>query len=370
MNLNEKRILQAGLIFLAANLVSCSHWDAGESILATISLSPTPTMEALIPIEPTPSRMRTETLSPTEPYLQNEQPDIELIRDPTKGLVPNDEIIVASWSADGKSIIYGAVPGFGLLPYRWVTINLATLEEQFIEHPVFASELSPIPPRAYPELEGLESPSGNYAIQIENDGTDDAPIAKYWLVNLKTGNREALILETDLSIFRKATWVKDETYVLIGIGTEFGTELHYFDIARLEGQSLEKIIGYSDPGMLDWSISRDGAHIAIVDSNGRLNVFSLNENGHARYSGFFQNIRWAPAGQEIFYSKGEDWYISEMVAMLDIVTWQENEILSYEDLNQIGVRGYFEVSPGADKLIFWNPKEIWLVDSVMTSNPR
>jgi Tol biopolymer transport system component len=207
----------------------------------------------------------------------------------------------------------------------------------------------------YLEYQGLISPSDRYqfqAIQAENDSL-------YLLDN--TQQSKVKIMETPDMNFREAYWIPGENEVVFGIGPEYGTELYRYAVEDKRLSSFAELIGYTDPNISEWALSPNGKYIAILDGNQNLKLFSLDDSFSRTLPGYINNIRWAGNSQKIFYYSGTQIYEPQSIGYFDMATGATVNVILLSEFEQLGVRGFFDVSPDGSQLVFWQAGNIWLM---------
>ncbi len=360
--MRDKLMMRSCLVVISI-LAACSP---SKSIMLSTQQSNTPiktkTVEEHTEFATSTSAML-ELESPTPEDTSETNLDISLHQKIHPEGEESKDIIVATWDEIGEYVYYAVAPGIGQRPYKWFKIGLDGQNEDELPHPIIASRLYPVTPNFYPELEGLVSPHGRFNIEVEpGEMTDRGPVdADVWLVDTKGEYLKKKIIESAGANFRRAEWTEDENVVVIGMGPEFGTDLYHINIKLNETTMINEIAQFNDPGLLEETLSPDGQYLAIVDGNGNLNLINIPEGRVDVMKGFFQNLRWADEGPKLFYYKGTGWHEAESLNSYSVSSNEENTIWKMDELENEGIAGFFEVSPDGDRILFWEPRQLWVV---------
>lgn len=268
------------------------------------------------------------------------------------------EVLASFWSWDGSIIYYALADDISdsLLWFELKSNNEQVIQDRQLSSPPTIYYAPNLPRGLYYEYQGLISPSGRYRFQITK--TD-----KYSLQLQDTTEQSVVnLLEMPDLNFRGAYWFPDESSVVFGIGPEYGTFLYLYTLQERKIQSFEELVGYADPNISEWALSPNGKQIAILNGNGSLKLFSLDESFSTTLPGYHNNVRWSGNSQRIYYYSGAQLYNPTSIGYFDMTTKVVTDMMPLSTLEEFGVDiGFFDVSPDGSQLVFWQGGDIWLV---------
>ncbi len=205
-------------------------------------------------------------------------------------------------------------------------------------------------------ITGRQDFGADWQPDMSNDGKLIAYEAMYnnepWLtlLNVETGENDYLVKGG----FNPA-WSPDQAWIAFNINSRI------YKIKK-NGDSLTLLAGEGSSFAPDWS--GDGNRIiydrSIEDQFGPLGLWLMNTNGsNKKFITRARFAKWFPSDDSII-----------AVKFYDASSWAKFPIFNISTANELkildGVKGednrYPELSPDGKRIVFWNPKGIWILN--------
>lgn len=284
----------------------------------------------------------------------------------------------ASWSDTGRLIYYATGSPFdGTLDI--VTYDVTT--QLTMSVPLSPTFGLGIPQRVditdlvgyddYPEIWGYISLSGRYVIFAVTFGNpspgpaspDPSTRTEVWVADLSSQQRTK-VLERFLGNIHQAIWFDDDSRVIFDFGYEGGVNLYIANLRDGTVRSLDEASGFEGGTEQRWTVSPDGATLAIIGRELTLWLVSLESGESTTIEKYVRTPVWATNSRRLYYWWGPSFDTIDTLHAYDLESGNISTVIDRARLANFfqGLPGSnFAVSPGGDRFAFWGGW-LWLVE--------